>query len=403
MAGADISAQSGRRPLERHDAAQRSLEELRAKVDALKTELSETGTERDDASISLRESERAISDSTRALDEIARRQAELQQQLANQQSELSTIQGEQATHEAALDRLLVEQYRRQHAEPLQVLLSGMDPAQTRLELAYLRSLNRARIEAFADAGRRVVRIAALRNETGTQIAELDRIVQSARHEREVLVREGEARQQTLARIGAALEVRRRELAAALGDEARMTKLVARLAALVARPSMPVKAARPPVAPPTASAPADSADTSGASSALADIAALLARYKGNLKFPAPGELVARFGVPRDGSGPAWKGWFIRTPAGTPVQAVAAGRVVFADWLRGFGNLVIIDHGDGFMSLYGNNDALLQQVGAPIESGQAVAQAGTSGGAAESGVYFELRHNGVALNPKEWFSR
>ena len=123
----------------------------------------------------------------------------------------------------------------------------------------------------------------------------------------------------------------------------------------------------------------------------------------LKIPAAGELIARFGVPRDGTGPAWKGWFIRAPAGTPVRAVASGRIVFADWLRGFGNLVIVDHGDGFMSLYGNNDALLQQVGTTIEAGQAVAQAGTSGGAAESGVYFELRHNGIAFDPKDWFGQ
>jgi septal ring factor EnvC (AmiA/AmiB activator) len=123
----------------------------------------------------------------------------------------------------------------------------------------------------------------------------------------------------------------------------------------------------------------------------------------LRIPAAGELVARFGVPREGGGPAWKGWFIRAAAGTPVQAVADGRVVFADWLRGFGNLVIVDHGGGFMSLYGNNDALLQQVGVNIEAGQALAQAGASGGAAESGVYFELRHNGVAFDPKELFRR
>jgi septal ring factor EnvC (AmiA/AmiB activator) len=126
-------------------------------------------------------------------------------------------------------------------------------------------------------------------------------------------------------------------------------------------------------------------------------------RGALKFPAHGELVARFGVPRDGSGPAWKGWFIRAAGGTPVAAVAAGRIVYSDWLRGFGNLVIVDHGEGFMSLYGNNDALLQQVGDQVVAGQPIAQAGSSGGALESGVYFEWRHNGVALDPKEWFGR
>ena len=140
-------------------------------------------------------------------------------------------------------------------------------------------------------------------------------------------------------------------------------------------------------------------------ASVDLPSDMARYKGKLLMPAVGELIARFGVPREASvsgGTTWKGWFIRTPAGSPVQAVAAGRVVFADWLRGFGNLLIVDHGTGFMSLYGNNDALLQQVGTAVGAGEPVAQAGTSGGAADSGVYFELRHNGVAFDPKQWFS-
>jgi len=137
-------------------------------------------------------------------------------------------------------------------------------------------------------------------------------------------------------------------------------------------------------------------------AASDIGPLL-RYKGLLKIPASGELVQRFGVPSDGGGPTRKGWFIRAPAGTPVQAVAAGTVVFADWLRGFGNLVIVDHGDGFMSLYGHNDSLLRQVGAQVDAGQAVAAAGSSGGAVDSGVYFELRHNGIAFDPAGWFGR
>ena len=111
-----------------------------------------------------------------------------------------------------------------------------------------------------------------------------------------------------------------------GDETRVERLVERLAGLLG--ANPVR--------PRRTLPEGAADAP----AGGELTAALARFKGNLKFPAVGELVARFGVPRGGSGPASKGWFIRTSSGTPVVAVASGRVVFADWLRGFGNLLIV---------------------------------------------------------------
>jgi len=114
----------------------------------------------------------------------------------------------------------------------------------------------------------------------------------------------------------------------------------------------------------------------------------------------GELRNRFGSPREDSGLSWKGLFIAAPTGQDVKAVAAGRVVFADWLRGFGNLLIIDHGGGYMSLYGNNESLYKQVGAATVGGETVAAVGNSGGNTNSGLYFEIRYQGKAFDPLEW---
>ncbi len=91
------------------------------------------------------------------------------------------------------------------------------------------------------------------------------------------------------------------------------------------------------------------------------------------------------------------------AGEPVRAVAGGRVVYADWLRGFGNLLIIDHGEGYMSLYGYNETLLKRVGDDINGGESVATVGNSGGSGESGLYFELRHQGRPFDPLSWVGR
>ena len=369
-----------------------ALVELRARVEALRRELAESGDERDDAADALRESERAISEAGRALSELMSHQALLRQQLRAQQTESTVLEQEQVSHRQALAHLLVAQHRRRQPEPLQLLMLGGGPYEIRRQLYYLRALNTARLTALADAQRRAERAAVLGVQTQSRLAELDQAMQGERAQRAVLERERNTHQRTLSRIGKDLDLRRRKLASARGDESRLARLVARLGALLdagARTSPRNERLQPR---PALTAPPDGARELGTT---------FGKLKGLLKIPAAGELIARFGVPRDGNGPAWKGWFIRTPAGTPVQAVAAGRVVFADWLRGFGNLVIVDHGDGFMSLYGNNDSLLQQVGRVIDAGQALAQAGASGGAAESGVYFELRHNGVAFDPKEWF--
>jgi murein hydrolase activator len=123
-------------------------------------------------------------------------------------------------------------------------------------------------------------------------------------------------------------------------------------------------------------------------------------KGQLKLPVRGQLMNRFGAPREESGSSWKGLFIRAVTGETVRAVGDGRVVYADWLRGFGNLLILDHGKGYMSLYAYNDGLLRQVGESVRGGDPVAQVGASGGSAESGLYFELRRDGKPFDPLRW---
>ena len=129
------------------------------------------------------------------------------------------------------------------------------------------------------------------------------------------------------------------------------------------------------------------------------AGAFASLKGQLRAPVAGKIAARFGSKR-GDGPSWKGVFIRTGEGSEIHAIAGGRVVFSDWLRGFGNLIIVDHGGQYMSIYGNNQSLLKRVGDAVKGGDTIASAGNSGGNEESGLYFELRHQGRAFDPATW---
>lgn len=122
-------------------------------------------------------------------------------------------------------------------------------------------------------------------------------------------------------------------------------------------------------------------------------------RGRLSLPARGELAGRFGQARAGGG-TWRGVFIRAPEQTPVRAVAAGTVVFSGWLRGFGNLLILDHGSEYLTVYGSNEAILKEVGDKVNAGETIASAGSSGGQPESGIYFEVRHRGAPVDPLLW---
>jgi murein DD-endopeptidase MepM/ murein hydrolase activator NlpD len=191
------------------------------------------------------------------------------------------------------------------------------------------------------------------------------------------------------------------------DEKRLTRLIDGLSRIIAQ-----QKARPPKPEPRPRAPAErpagsSGQTPGIDNdktpdaGLARFSGDFARLKGSLRLPVRGTVSNRFGTARQ-EGSTWKGLFIRAAAGGDVHAVAAGRVVFADWMRGFGNLLILDHGDGYLTIYGNNESLYKHVGETVKPGEVVAVIGNSGGNPESGLYFELRHQGQPLDPLKWAS-
>ncbi|MCW5567873.1 MAG: peptidoglycan DD-metalloendopeptidase family protein [Dokdonella sp.] len=128
----------------------------------------------------------------------------------------------------------------------------------------------------------------------------------------------------------------------------------------------------------------------------------ADQRGRLPWPLKGTLRIGFGG-RDAGGRQLSGLLIGADAGVPVHAVARGRVAYADWLKGYGMLLILDHGDGWMSLYGANESLLKDVGDWVAAGEVIAQSGASGGQSTPGLYFELRRQGKAVDPKPWLRK
>ncbi|WP_373999902.1 murein hydrolase activator EnvC [Duganella sp. 1411] len=215
-----------------------------------------------------------------------------------------------------------------------------------------------------------------------------------------------AQAQARAKAAAAAQAERERLAKANANKSGTIKPVPPAKPPVPAKPDPIDADEPKVALKPEPAPAPVEEPVRPPARAADIAlapaapaGAFASLKGQLRAPVSGQIAARFGTKR-GQGPSWKGVFIRAAEGADVRAVAGGRVVFAEWLRGFGNLIIVDHGGQYMSIYGNNQSLLKRAGDIVKAGDPIASAGNSGGNEESGLYFELRHQGTAFDPAGW---
>jgi septal ring factor EnvC (AmiA/AmiB activator) len=361
---------------------EKELRELRGRITALQKQLAANEESKSEAVDALRESERAISEANRELRDLGGQSREHSKRLAELNAESRQRERALKAQQALLAGALYRHYLGGQAEPLKLLLNREDPNQIARHLYYFGALSRARAELIADLRASLARLREVAREAELKAEELSTVTAEQRAQRARLEREKRARNQVLARISRDIERQRQEIGTLKRDETRLARLVASLAKLMARPK-PAPRPRGERATPVPSD--DSA---------------FGRLKGRLAPPVRGELANRFNSPRSDGGVLWKGLFIAARAGEEVKAVADGRVVFADWLRGFGNLLIIDHGDAFMSLYGNNEALFKRVGDIIHGGEAVAAVGNSGGNARSGLYFELRHQGRPLDPLDW---
>jgi septal ring factor EnvC (AmiA/AmiB activator) len=271
---------------------------------------------------------------------------------------------------------------------VRVALSGEDLSDAARRLHYLTYISRAATRMLEAHRSGLAELAALKESSQSKANELAAIEVRSRAEHELLLKERRERRRLVERIAGEVRDAKKRIQALVADEARLSRLVEEIGkVLQARPGAGYGRVHGRVENvPDASAGAQS----GPFSAL----------KGRLRLPVRGELIGRFGTQQTGATASAKGVFIRTAEGEQVRAIAPGRVVYADWMRGFGNLLIVDHGEGFLSIYGNNESLLKQTGDTVTLGEALAIAGQSGGNEETGLYFELRHLGRPFDPISW---
>jgi len=369
--------------------ASAELRDLRARIEKLQAGLAAAEKSSGEASEELRASAKAVSEAHRALFALAQERRALEAEIEGLAERERAARAGAAEQEALAARMLRIQHRQGAPDRLRLALQGRDAATLARHMEYYNYIQRARADLIRELRRKGEEIAALAAERAARREELARNEAESTAQAKALERERAGRAALVARLAGEIAKGRKEIGRLRRDESRLARLVEEIARALA--------SRSPDRPRPKGRPVDAvADASVASKAFTAL-------KGRLKLPVRGELTNQFGTQREEPGMSWKGLFIRSVTGETVHAVADGRVVYADWLRGFGNLLILDHGQGYMSLYGYNEGLLRQVGDSVRGGEAVARVGNSGAAAESGLYFELRREGKPFDPMRWVAQ
>ncbi len=382
--------------------AKEELQQLRSRIEALQKQVAGAEESRNEAAEALRESERAISEAHRDLSELDKSSGEASKRTEELRGETRKAAEALESQQKNLARLLHAHYLRHGGSPpdsLRLLLSGANPNDIARDLQYLGYISRTRAEAIRSMRDSMTQLQVLADEATAKAAELAAISAEQINQRKRLEAEKTKRTEVVTRLSRDIARQRQEIGTMQRNETRLTSLIEQLARVITR-STPFVPPVVPTPPGKAAAPRQRNERLPEPTTITQA---FSQLRGRLALPVRGELTGRFGSPRSDGGLTWKGLLLAANAGEPVRAVAGGRVVYADWLRGFGNLLIIDHGEGYMSLYGYNETLLKRVGDDINGGESVATVGNSGGSGESGLYFELRHQGRPFDPLSWVGR
>lgn len=363
-------------PPKTSEEAEQRLSQVQQQMRTLRRLLEQKRGEQGRLQAELRRQDRQIARLSRNLREIERKLAELRHTLAVKRRERRDQLAVLERHRQALAQQLRTAYRIGDQEGLKLLLNQQDPALVGRMLAYYQRFNAARLARIRAINEALADLRAIEAEIGRKQQNLEQKQQQKREALARLKATRKERQRTLKALSDEIRRHGKALETLAEDEQQLQALIASI-----------------------------------NEALADIPATLdrqdpfPRLRGRLRLPVRGRVLARYGDRRKGTGGRmrWKGLVIQAPRGRTVQAVARGRVAFADWMRGLGLLVIIDHGDGFLSLYGHNEALFVEPGDWIEAGDTIATIGDSGGAPRPELYFELRRAGKPVDPAPWFGR
>ncbi len=361
-------------PADAADSAQEEarLQKLRTRIGALQEKLNETRGQRDTVRDEIRDLERRIGDQWHGLRLTETRLHANERKLQDLKTQAARNRDQIEAQRRQLGRQMRTAYVMGRQDYSKMLLNQEQPASVARVLTYYQYFNRARTERIADLQASLSKLDALDRQIREQNRELENLRTTQREQKAALETTRARRGELLASLDREVHDRSRELGRLQTDEKRLEQLIEELKTVLPETALPPPAGEKH----------------------------FARLRGRLPLPTRGRILARYGAQKNLGNLKWRGLFIAGREGQDVKAVFRGRVVFADWLRGFGLLLILDHGDGYMTLYGHNQSLHKAVGDWAETGETVASLGNTGDAAQPGVYFEIRQNGDPRDPLIW---
>ncbi len=354
------------------EAKEAELRKVRTRIESIRKSIHNDAERRDSLSRELKTAELAIQAARQQLSEVRSRRIAAEKRLGELQAERAATEQQVALQRDALSGELALAYMNGREERMRLLLNQGDPAKLARTLAYYSYFSRARAERITKINEHLAHLELLSEKITAEATRLKDIEADNAREVRALASARDQRSKTLAQIQAQLKSRNQELTKLEREARALEKLVEELRRAI--DEFPDLAGQP-----------------------------FNKVRGKLPWPVKGSVLARFGQLRAGGPLKWQGILIGAARGTQVRAPFAGRVVYADWLPGLGLLIVLDHGGGYMSLYGHNEELYRRVGERVGAGDVLGAVGDAAGVGKPALYFEIRRQRQAVDPSPWLAK
>jgi septal ring factor EnvC (AmiA/AmiB activator) len=366
-------AQTERRPAQSQKQKESELKRVNDRIERVRRSVNADIEKRDRLGAQLRDAELAVQAARKALDEARAQRVASEARLKELEREQARRERELGAERGALAGELRAAYVNGREEQLKLLLNQQDPASVGRMLAYYGYFGRARAERIGSIRDQLEHLALVRERIASEGRRLGELESKQEQELSSLRAAQQSRTTAVAAINAQIKSQGGQLKRLESQARALEKLIAQLRKALDNPPVAKKAPFEPL-------------------------------RGKLPWPVPqGKVLARFGQPRAGGSLRWQGMLIGTERGARVRAPYAGRVAYADWLPGMGLMIVLDHGGGYLSLYGHNDQLFRKVGESVAAGDVIGSVGDSGGSDQAALYFEVRRGREPVNPETWLQR
>ncbi len=383
----------------------------------LKKQLSKIQQEKSSAEQALKKTETEIGELENQVNELQQQEKKTEQELDMLDEEKKKLQSSRLEQQKLIAIQARAAYQAGQQEPLRLLLNQQQPEKFSRNLTYYQYIGKARqqqINQFNETLHQLTNITTQITEQKTKLAEQQNSLLSKQDALKTLRQQ---RQEKVATLSQRQSKETQSLKTRQADQSELNKVLSTIEATLARQAQEAQeierkrqqrlaeqqrqqAEQLIEQKPQQAAVGKQPQSAMVSTAVTHNGGSFSSVRGKLPWPVNGRLVANFGSPRGDTRSKWDGVLISSQSGTQVRAIHPGRVVFADWLRGAGLLVIVDHGDGYLSLYGHNQSLLSSPGDMVQTGQAISTVGNTGGQDQAALYFAIRQKGKPANPTQW---